>query len=151
MSLNVRPWSRQWHTFWLSKPFGLDITALDHNFWTPNPSRSSKVSKDPDCGLVPNKNFSEILPSNGLGPGEVGQGDLIVLYLWCHSQKICTPNQKNFSSAYYKTCQVFWVFDQVCSAYQTRETPAQNHVQSCCFRESWINPDVKVLKVNIYN
>ena len=33
---------------------------------------SSKVSKDSDCGLVSNKNFSEILPSRGLvpGPGE---------------------------------------------------------------------------------
>jgi len=26
------------------------------------------------------------------GPGEVGQGGLKVLHLWCHSQKICTPN-----------------------------------------------------------
>jgi len=24
---------------------------LDHNFWTRNPSRSSKVSKDLDCSL----------------------------------------------------------------------------------------------------
>jgi len=34
-----------------------------------------------DCSLVSNKNFSEILPSNGLGPGpgEVGQGGLKVL------------------------------------------------------------------------
>ena len=29
MSFNVRPWSRQWHIFWLSKPFGLDTTALE--------------------------------------------------------------------------------------------------------------------------
>ena len=48
---------------------------LDNNFWTRNPSRSSKVSKDLDCSLKSNKNFSEILPSNGWrpGPGEVGQ------------------------------------------------------------------------------
>jgi len=25
MSFNVRPWPRQWHNFWLSKPFGLNI------------------------------------------------------------------------------------------------------------------------------
>jgi len=30
---------------------GLSITGLDHNFWTWNPSRSSKVSKDSDCSL----------------------------------------------------------------------------------------------------
>jgi len=31
--------------------------------------------------------MSKILPSNswGLGPGEVGQGDLKVLHLWRHS------------------------------------------------------------------
>jgi len=28
MSFSVRPWSRQWHNFWLSKPFGLDIADL---------------------------------------------------------------------------------------------------------------------------
>jgi len=27
MSFNVRPWSREQHTFWLSKPFGLDINS----------------------------------------------------------------------------------------------------------------------------
>jgi len=44
---------------------------------------SSKVSQDLDCILVSNKNFSEILPSNDLGPGpgEVGQGILKVLHL----------------------------------------------------------------------
>jgi len=63
-----------------------------------NPGRSSKVSKDLDCGLDSNINFSEILPSNGLGPGpgEVGQGGLKVFHLWRHSQKIRTPNQKIF-------------------------------------------------------
>jgi len=29
MSFSVWPWLRQWHNFWLSKPFGLDIAALD--------------------------------------------------------------------------------------------------------------------------
>ena len=32
----------------------------------------------------------------GPGPGEVGQGGQKVLHLWHHSQKIHTPNQKNF-------------------------------------------------------
>jgi len=60
------------------------FTSLDHNFWTWNPSRSSKVSKDSDCSLASSKNFSEILPSNGWrpGPGKVGQGGLKVLHLW---------------------------------------------------------------------
>ena len=72
--------------------------TLDHNFWTWNPSKSSKASKDSDCNLVSNKNFSKILPSNSLGPGpgEVGQGGLKALYLWRHSQKICNPQPKNF-------------------------------------------------------
>jgi len=58
----------------LSKIF----TTLDHNFSTRNPSKPSKGSKDSDCSLVSKKNFSKILPSNGLGPGpgEVGQGGL---------------------------------------------------------------------------
>jgi len=40
--------------------------------------RSPEVSKDSDFSLVSNKNFSKILPSNGLGPGpgEMGQGGL---------------------------------------------------------------------------
>ena len=37
------------------------FTNLDHNFWTRSLSRSSKVSKDLDCSLESNKNFSEIL------------------------------------------------------------------------------------------
>jgi len=71
---------------------------LDHNFWTWNPSRSSKVSKYLDCSLVSNKNFSEILPSNSLspGPGKVGRGGLKVFHLWRHSQKIHTPTKKFF-------------------------------------------------------
>jgi len=56
------------------------------------------VSKDSDCSLVSNKYFSEILPSNGLGPepAEVGRGGLKVLHLWRHSQKIHTPPSKKF-------------------------------------------------------
>ena len=63
---------------------------LDDNFWTRNPRRSSKVSKDSDCSLVSNKNFSEILPFNSWRPGP-GEGGLKVLHLWCHSQKNRTP------------------------------------------------------------
>jgi len=65
------------------------LFAVDHNFWTRNPSGWSKVSKDSDCRLVSNKTFSQIVPSNSLGPGpgEVGQDGLKVLHLWCHSQK----------------------------------------------------------------
>ena len=75
-----------------------NFTNLHHNFWTRNPSRSSKVSKDSDCSLVSSKNFSEILPPNGWRPGsgKVGQGGLKVLHLWRHSQKNSPPKQKNF-------------------------------------------------------
>jgi len=54
-----------------------------------------------DYSLVSNKNFSKILPSNGLGPGpgEVGQGGLKVLHVWRHSQKTCTAHPKNFFSS----------------------------------------------------
>jgi len=40
-------------------------------------------------------------PLNGLGPGsgEVGQGGLKVLHLWCHSQKIHTSQPKKFFSS----------------------------------------------------
>jgi len=53
----------------------------------PKPQEVIQSSKHSDCSLVSNKNFSEILPSCGLGlgPGKVGQGDLKVLHLWCHS------------------------------------------------------------------
>jgi len=60
--------------------------------------KSSKVSKDLDCTLVSNQNFSKIIPSIGLGPGpgKVGQGGLKVFQLWRHSQKILTPQTKIF-------------------------------------------------------
>jgi len=50
--------------------------------------------------LVSNKNFSEILPPNSLGPGpgKVGQGGLEVFHLRCHSQKIRNLKPKNFFS-----------------------------------------------------
>jgi len=40
-----------------------------HNFRTRNPRKPIKCSKDLDFSLVYNKNFSEILPSCGWGPG----------------------------------------------------------------------------------
>jgi len=75
----------------------------------------------------------------GPGPGEVGQGGLKVLHLWCHWKKSSAPNQKFFSSANYKTCRVFWAFYRVCSAYQTGEIPAQSHVRSSCFCTNRLN------------
>ena len=74
---------------------------LDHNFWTRNRSKSSKVSKDSDS----NKNLSEILPSSGLGlgPDEVGQKGLKRLHLWCHSQKTWNPKPKKFVSLQMET------------------------------------------------
>jgi len=87
------------------------------------------------CSLVSSKNFSEILPPNGwrTGPGKVGQGGLKVLHLWRHWQKTRTPNQKFFSSANYKTCCVFWRFEQVRNPYRSGDIPVQSHVQIGCF------------------
>jgi len=110
--------------------------TLYHNFWTRNPNRSSKVSKDSDFSLVSNKNFMKILPSNsfGKGPGEVGQGGLKVLHLWCHSKnQLQPPTKKFFIIAYHKTCQVFWTFEQLSTAFGARVTLTQSHMQSGCF------------------
>jgi len=74
------------------------------------------------------KNLSEILPSNGLspGPGEVGQGGLKVLHLWCHAQKIRTPQPKNFcSSADEKPCCIYWAFEQLSTIFGARVTLAK--------------------------
>ena len=76
--------SRKMLRYWKKghKKKNLGTSALDHTFSARNPSKSSKVSEDLDCSLVSNKNFSEILPSNGWcpGPGKVGQGGLKVLH-----------------------------------------------------------------------
>jgi len=102
---------------------------------SPKLSRSSKLSKDSDFSLVSNKNFSEILPSNGwcLGPDEVGQGGQKVLHLWRHSQKNVPPTKTYFSIANYKTCRIFWHFDQVRNPYRSWDIPMQSHVRSSCF------------------
>jgi len=56
------------------------------------------------------------------------------------------PSKKIFSSANYKTCCVFWHFDQVRNPNRSRDIPTQSHVRSSCFlRTAWINPDIKVL------
>jgi len=48
----------------------LRTLGLDHNFWTRNPSKSSKVSKDSNCSQVSKARWS------GPRPGEVGQDGL---------------------------------------------------------------------------
>ena len=65
----------------------ITLFILDHNLWTSNPSKSSKIWKDLDLSLVSNKNLSEMLPSSslGLGPDEVGQNGLKQLHLQHHS------------------------------------------------------------------
>jgi len=54
------------------------LFILDHNFRTRNTRKSFEVTKDSHLSLVSNKNFSEKLQSNSLGPGpgEVGEGGL---------------------------------------------------------------------------
>jgi len=73
-----------------------------------------------------------MLPSNGWrpGPGKVGQSGLKVLHLWRHSQKTCTPQAKNFfSSADWKTCRVFWHFNQVRNPNRSGDIPVKSHVR----------------------
>ena len=61
-------------------------------------------------------------------------------------KKTQLPSKKFFSSANYKTCRVFWRFDQVCNLYRSGDIPAQSHVRISCFLQTaWINLDVKVL------
>jgi len=43
-------------------------------------------------------------------------------------KKYETPNQKN-----YKTCQIFWGFAQLSSAFDARLTIVQSYVRSSCF------------------
>jgi len=52
------------------------LFTLDCNSRTETTVGHPKYQKTQDCNLVSNKNFSEILQSNSLGPGEVGQGGL---------------------------------------------------------------------------
>ena len=61
--------------------------------FVPETLASHPISQKTDFSLVSSKNFSEILPSNGLGPGpdDVGQKGLILLHLRRHSQKITSP------------------------------------------------------------
>jgi len=108
--------------------------AFDHNIWTRNLSRSSKVSKESDCRLVSNKIFSEILASNGLGPGpnEVGQDVLKVLHLWCYSEKICTSQPKNFLECRLED-RILWAFEQHSTAFSARVMPVQSYMQSVVF------------------
>jgi len=101
-----------------------------------------KYQNTQDCSLVSNKNFSKILPSNGWRPepGEVGHGGQTVLHLWHHSQKTRNPQPKKFiASANYKTCRIFWHFDQVHKANRSGDIPVQSHVRSSCFFAKRLN------------
>jgi len=104
------------------------------------------VSKDSNCSLVSNKNFSEILPSKSWrpGPGEVGQK---VLHLWCHSQKNPQPPSKKLFWMQTTRLAASFHFDQVHNPYRSGDIPTQSHVQSSCFfcKPLELNLDVKVL------
>jgi len=135
---------------WLFHIFGSFDIEWPHNFWTWNPSRSSKVSKDSDCSLVSYKNFSKILIlSNGWhpGPGEVGQGGLSTYDV---THKISVPtNQQN----------VFWMqtrrlaasFDTLSIALTGPEKFP--HKVTCVFvffsRSRQKRPDAKVLSSKV--
>jgi len=57
-----------------------------------------KGSKDSDLSLVSNENFSETLWPIGWALGQVtwAKVTLKLLHFWRHSQKIHTPQPKNF-------------------------------------------------------
>jgi len=57
-----------------------------------------KGSKNSDSSLVSNENFSETLRPSGwaLGQGTWDKRIPKLLHLWRHSQKIHTPQPKNF-------------------------------------------------------
>jgi len=61
----------------------------------------SKAQKTLDSSLVSNKNFSETLWSSGCAPGQATWAKMTpkLLHLWCQSQKIHTPQAKNFISS----------------------------------------------------
>jgi len=74
----------------------IDLWFLGYDFWNRNATKPIKCLKDLDSSLVPNKNFSEILPSYGWAWGQVTWAKMAenLFHLWWHSQK--TRNQKNF-------------------------------------------------------
>jgi len=95
------------------------LFILDHNFWTRNARKSIKGSKDSDSSLVSNETFSETLwPSSwALGRATCAKMTQKLLHLWRHSQKIRTPQPKNFfSSVIYKTVRSVWAIKQLSSA-----------------------------------
>ena len=55
------------------------------------------------------------------------------------NKKPAPPKQKIFSSANYKTCCVFWHFDQGRNPYRSGEIPAQSHVRISCFFANRLN------------
>ena len=62
------------------------------------------------------------------------------------TKNLQAPTKKICFIANYKTCWVFWGFDQVCSTCQVREIPMQSHMRSAVFaRTTWVNLGAKVL------
>jgi len=126
----------------------IKIPALDCNFWTRNPSRSSRVSKDSDCSLVSNTSFGKHYHLMVWAQCQVKWARVTWItstYDVTH-KKMCNPNQKLFFIANYKTCQVFWAFEEHSTAFGARVTLTQSQVRSGCFGvKSW--PNVKMLTV----
>jgi len=61
-------------------------------------------------------------------------------------KKSAPPSKNFFSSANYKTCRLYFHFNQVCNANWSGDIPAQSMCNPAVFlRTAWINPDVKVL------
>ena len=117
--------------------------------FNPKPQQVIQISKDSDCGLVSNKNFSEIVPSSGLGagPGEVGQGSPKALHLWCHSQKTRTPQPKKFF--WVQTTRLSESFELLTGSVALTKPEKFLRKATCdpavFSRTAWINPGAKVL------
>jgi len=74
------------------------LFILDHKFWTTNARKSINGSKDVESSLVSNENFRKTLGPSGWALDQDTWDKMTpkLLHLWRHSQKIRTPQPKNF-------------------------------------------------------
>jgi len=116
------------------------LFALDHNFLTQNPSRSSKVSKDSDFSLVSKKALANYyhLAVWAKGPDEVGQSGLKVVTYDITHKKSEAQSQKKFFSL--QTARLAASSDHLDSAYDGTEVMlVKVHVQIGCFCTNYLN------------
>ena len=69
--------------------FSSKCSFVGQNFYTGNPRKSIKSSKDLDFGTLSTENLSQKISSSSWDPGsdDLGQKGLSLPYLWSHPQK----------------------------------------------------------------